>query len=801
MERPGRVLLATLAVLAACALAVTQLGSASSEDLLVGRHSDTGQATAALDRTFGEDPIVIDVKADLLTSLAPENLQRFVSVEGRLARLKGVKAVYGPGTFVNQTIVQTERVLRNDIGDVADRADAAAESVGKQAIREGKPLTEATRLGEAAREKILGDKVTEYRDLMVRFGAAGTPALSNQNFVDQLVLGSSSTPKKRFQWLFPTREHALILVRTHSGLGEGQTLALGGKIRALMGRSGIDPAQISVGGVPLVGAALEKQTRSEVLRIAPVALVTMLVLLLVALRRRRGWFVPLVLASSATLIALGLSWPLGLGLSIATVAAMPVVLGLGLDFAIQVQARYWIERRAGVTPQAAAQATRAGVGPTLLLAAGAMGAGFLALTVGSVPLLDRLGLFLAIGVVAAVALALLVAPALLVWLDRGEVRPLGLGVAPKLAGLHLRPVALTCLAAVAVAGIATSGQVGVQSDVANLAPKGMGELKAVQGLQRSLGTSGQVSVAIQAKDVTDPAIVTWIGRVERDVLKHEPALKPGPSIADLVTGGDPGATVTRSDVDGVFKLLPQYFRDAVVSRDGKVAQLSFGVPFVSAAEQASIVRRIETELADPPPGVQVATAGVLAAAAHSATALDDSRPWTLLLAALLVALVLGAAWREWTRVALVLIPALITAGVVGIVLTVLDVKVSPLGAALEPLVLAVGLEFAMLLEMRYRQARRAGASPRQSRLESMREIGGAVALSAATVAAGFAVLLTSSLSLLSQLGGLVALELGLTLVASIVLVPMLAERIDTGFLDDLPQASGLLRRRGFQRGD
>ena len=77
----------------------------------VQRHEETWRANAALRKDFGADPIYVTVDGDLGRTLALRNLVPLTGLEGKLARLAGVKAVYGPGTFINQTVVQTDRVI------------------------------------------------------------------------------------------------------------------------------------------------------------------------------------------------------------------------------------------------------------------------------------------------------------------------------------------------------------------------------------------------------------------------------------------------------------------------------------------------------------------------------------------------------------------------------------------------------------------------------------------------------------------------------------------------------------------
>jgi len=773
-----RTLVTAAALLAVAVGCITQLPSIASVDLLVSGRSDIGRAGEQLDRRFGGEPVVVTLSGDLSQTLSAANLLETLALEGRIARVKGVRVVYGPGTFLNQTIIQSESIMKRELGTVGAQARIAGEKAAARSRAAGDSEATALRKGEEARQAALGDRVQDYQALIARLGTVGLPALTNSAYINTIVFGAGVEPKPRFRWLFPDVSHALIVIRPQAGLGEDATLALGARVKQLVEDAKLQDVRLSVGGLPLLAAALERETRGEILRLAPIAIVAMLLLLLLTLRRRRARFVPLALALGGTVLATGLSWPLGL--SVSTVAALPVVLGLALDFAVQLQARFWHERMAGLAPGDAALRARAAVGPTLGLAAAAMSIGFLVLLVSSVPLLDRLGAFLALGTLTSVAVVVLVGPAVLTQFDRGPVAPLSLPRRFAPVGIAVRPAALAVLVGLAAGGLALSGQTRLESDLRTLSPAGLPELRGVEDLQRDLGTSGQVRVAVRADDVTDPAVVSWMGQVRDRALKADQRLSPGPNLSDLVTGGGGDPTIDRASVDSILRLLPRYFIDAAISRDRHVAELSFGIPLVSVEQQGRIVDRIRAATRGAPPGVEATATGLVAAAASSTASLESTRPGLLLLSALLIALVLYAAWRDVTRVVIVLGPALLAAGIASLVLLVVDLRLSPLGAALEPLVLAVGLEFGMLLDMRYREARSNGRSPAQARDETTREIVPAVMLSASTVAVGFGVLTASRLPLLSQLGWLVALELGLCLIAAVLVVPALAERLDRG---------------------
>ena len=105
-------------------------------------------------RAFGDEPIVISVRGDLATEiLEGRNLIGLLDLEGRAARLPGVRAVFGPGTFVNQTVVQTEKVVRQGAGAgrrrraerAADDARAAPRRSRASLAPEARPQRRARR--------------------------------------------------------------------------------------------------------------------------------------------------------------------------------------------------------------------------------------------------------------------------------------------------------------------------------------------------------------------------------------------------------------------------------------------------------------------------------------------------------------------------------------------------------------------------------------------------------------------------------------------------------------------------------
>ena len=109
--------------------------------------------------------------------------------------------------------------------------------------------------------------------------------------------------------------------------------------------------------------------------------------------RRRLRLVPLAVALAAVALTFGLMALVGAPLTMASIAVLPVLLGLGVDYAIQYQARI----PDPPTARGAARGGAAGV-PTIATAALATAAGFLVLLLSPVPMVRGFGVLLVLGV-------------------------------------------------------------------------------------------------------------------------------------------------------------------------------------------------------------------------------------------------------------------------------------------------------------------------------------------------------------------------------------------------------------------
>ncbi|HZI90777.1 MAG TPA: MMPL family transporter [Thermoleophilaceae bacterium] len=850
------------------AVLALQLKPSAGTDTLVSGSSDTARADARFKREFGDDSVVVLVRGDLQRTVLSSDLGRLIRLEGclsgnvpakgladlppacrELSDLKPARVVFGPGTFVNTAVNQIQGELGSRQQASAQRAEAAARSARQLSKRRGDPPAEQERLARSARQLVQGEFTRTLLEAALRYGITSSPSIDNPEFVDTLVFQRPKQgiqvgePKPRFAYLFPSRRSALIQVRLRPELSDAERTRTIELVREAVAAPAFKLEQggkYLTTGVPVIVDGLAREVRSGIFWLLGAALLVMAATLALVFRTRLR-LLPLALALAAAAMTFGVLSLTGWGLTMATIAVLPVLIGLAVDYAIQSQARFdeVLEReRAG--PAAAVPVAAAAGGPTIATAGLATAAGFLVLLLSPVPMVSQFGALLVVGIVIALVCAFTAGYAALSRFGGERRRPEDLppllprlrgrlakvratvggsrpgsavggfadAVRERSAGRAERAVAyavsrprkvLLVGLAVAVVGWGLDTQSRVVSDVRELVPSDLQELRDVNVLQEETGVSGEIDVTVRADDITDPDVISWMSSFQESTLKaagykdgercaqekDPPELCPALSLPTLLRTVD---AREQSQVRGLLDAVPPYFSQGVVTRDRKTANLAFGIRLQSLADQKEVVEKIKDRL-DPPDGVTASVVGlpVLAAEANGALSSPMRRILTLLAALAVVFAVLMAARRlagerdrgQAAREAGVpLVPIALATGWSGGVLFFLgllpgplEVELNPMSVTLGALVIAISTEFSVLLSARYRQERESGAAPAVALELTYRSTGAAVLASGATAIAGFAVLIASDIRMLRDFGILTVVDLSVSLIGVMLVLP------------------------------
>jgi uncharacterized protein len=856
VERPLPVLAATALVTLVAAVGALGLEADAGTDQLVDRDSDAFVGTEAFKREFGDDAVVVLVKGDLEQLVLSSDLGKLLALEaclsgkapgGRvfrdepapapcaaLAESRAARVVFGGATFLNQSAIQAERLLAQQSSAAQQQARAAAARAALDARRQGLSESDQRAAAQAAAQEVLTAFQQQVLDLAIRYGQTGIPRLDDPTFVQSVVFDrrSPGEPKPRFSAFWPSADAAQILIRLRPELGETERREAIEQIRAAVDDSSfrIRDAEYVVSGVPVVVEGLAQKLSDEIFLLLAVALAVMALTLALLLGPPMR-LLPLGIAIVAAATVFGLLAAFGGSLTMASLAVLPILIGLAVDYAIQFHARFAEAAHAGASaPRAAVEAAAAG-GPVIGAAGLATAAGFLVLLLSPIPMIRGFGVLLVAGIAIAFAVALTAGLATLS-LTRpaaGRPPPSGRLPAPLIAALERigqarraiseragslgrRALAASVAAPgrvlvvgliVAVIGWALGTRTEVISDIRELVPRNLPELQNVDELQEATGVSGEVDVTVNAPDLTDPEVIAWMSDYKQRVLsragftseatscrEQDTQLCPSIALPDLFGENE---APDQARIRRTLALLPPYFSQAVINSDpdtgelGDTAVIAFGIKVMPFDEQKQLIDAIRAEIDppgtgnDPPDGVSAEVVGLPVLAADANSALEGNRYLLTFAGLAAVALALLAVYRSLRRALVPLIPVALATGWSALGLAITGVPLNPMSATLGALVIAIATEFSVLIAARYGEERRTALSVGESLRRAYSRTGVAVIASGITAIAGFATLIATDIRMLRDFGIVTVIDLSVALVGVLIILPAALVWAESGF--------------------
>jgi hydrophobe/amphiphile efflux-3 (HAE3) family protein len=894
----------TISIVVALAIAggVLALGlkPSTGTDTFVSSSSATYRATTDDHQHFGGDAVVVLIREPLTDLVETKDLATVTFLEaclagqyvvpsqqlqafqpappgahapyggyaspcGKLMRYKPVQVVYGPGTFLNRAVAAVNEEIQSLLKSAQQQIASASQAAEKLALARGLSRAQAQAAAKSAGALEQQQQLQQLEQLAVNSGISGAPRIDDPQFIPAIVFDNSrgvGQPKARFAYLFPTAKSALIQVRLKASLGDAQRAQaiswIRQAVRMPMFRSA-HGGTYTVTGAPVVINDLASTITGSIGGLLIAAVLVMAATLLIVFRSPQrpardpaspDWaggessgclrLLPLAVALAAAGITFGLLSLVGGTLTMASIAVLPILIGLAVDYAIQFQSRAQEAQRglggeAGGARAAVGRAAALGA-PTIATAALATATGFLVLLLSPVPMVQGFGLLLVVGIAVAFVCALTAGSAGLGLADRDGG---ALGAAMRGAGDILRDVlapvrraagrvgraarrpaiglvrgilahprrALTVGLVLAVAGWIADTQTSVQSDVTKLVPSNMPALRDLRMLERVTGVSGEVDIIVHAKNVATPATVGWMKNFENALFDHYryietkgctySTLCPALSLPDLFStdggAGQRSSALTASSINSLLSAVPTYFSQAVITPDHREATLAFGIRLMPLSRQQQVINYMRSQL-HPPPGLTAQLAGipVLAAQADAALASPAHRMLMLLAGLMAVGLVLLVVFRQLERALVPLVPIALATGWSALILFAIGIPLNPMSATLGALVIAISTEFSVLLSERFRQERAAGYEVAEALSRTYRFTGAAVLASGITAIAGFGVLVLSNIAMLRDFGFVTLVDMSVSLGGVLLVLP--AVLVLAQGRDSVRTARGLLRR-------
>lgn len=785
-KRAGVVALVGLIITLVLGFGITRLDFATGQDSYLNKEEDVYQDSVAYQDLFGGQAMLAAISMDTGHTIDEifdaDGIGQFRALHDELTAAGLFEAVVTPLIALEyvDTLIQGDNPggdpLTNFAGAFLQRGIGIEEQGSDAArIRTEESLGALQRINEVPAEERTFD---------------------NAAWVNVLIYDNHGDTRLSLRTFFTDPTHAMVVVRLPGNLSIEDEGAAAVLAKDRMDELSFENATVVATGAPILLKDINDYLRGGMLLLGGIA-VAIMTLILIVFFDVRWRLLPLAVILVGCIWAFGLAGFLGIPLTVVTIAGLPVMLGVGIDYAIQMHAR--VEEEVILDRSAhPIQETARNLGPALLVVTFDAIFAFVALRFAKVPMIRDFGLLLAVGI-AVICLNSIVMP--LAALGIREFRSpttgkdfregilgrltVNLGALPQVTAVPLAVASVVIF----VGGIVVEDDLVLQTDPIEWVNQDSDTIKNIRTIEDEVQTSGEMGLFVQSADIfTDENIAFMHDFRVRQLDEFgfgsgaPREFINGNSIEAIVTDiaefeATSPLVPTGDEARLAFALAPPDIQRILVNADGTAANLVFRISPGSIDDLAVVVDEIRGSI-DPPTGTSATPSGLAVVGVGLLENLESNRIILTYLAMLFVFLFLAVRLRSIVRSLLSLVPVAIAVGMASLVAWAFGLHLSPMTAVGGPLVIAACTEFTSLILLRFVEERARGLEPQEAVDVVAARTGRAFIVSGMTAIAGVAVLAFSSLPLLRDFGRIVAMNVTVALLSALVVLPPLLVRAE-----------------------
>ncbi len=606
----------------------------------------------------------------------------------------------------------------------------------------------------------------------------------------QVTAIKEQVPKSLLERYLPSNTFTMVLVTLDTGLSKDQSTAALNNIQSLVSSTHVPPGTtVSVTGSSAFSQQMGAEMRTSMGTLIAIAMILMIIVLGLLFGYVSHRFLPVLMVGMGLIITFGVLGLAGVQISMAAIAAFPILIGLGIDYAIQFQARLEEEARKGSLIDAV-RGTMMNTGPAVFYAMFATAMGFAALFLSPVPMIRGFALVSITGIATCYAVSLIGIP---VVARLVSYRPKGVhtevheatGYDRFLGTLSVRiaknPLPLLAVVGIiALVGVALDSSIPISTDEKTFVPQDMPALVLMEKVSRTMGSTSPVPILVTGDRVDSLETLNWMIEFEDYALAHHSdRLTGATSIADLAVQYNGGTMpTTESRLRAVLETIPATTRAAYLSGHG-TAQISFSSTKMDTQAQDALKGQLEEDLAftSPPPGVSAQPTGSFALFTKLIGDLSDNKDGMTVLGFGLVLATLLLVYRKLNAAA-PLIPIVAVVGWNAVAMTALGIDYTPLTATLGAMTIGVAAEYTILVLERFLEERRKTDDVYTAIEHSVQKIGRAITVSGLATLFGFSALCVSTFPMISNFGITTVIAVGFSLIGAIVVMPAALVLVD-----------------------
>lgn len=602
--------------------------------------------------------------------------------------------------------------------------------------------------------------------------------------------------------LYPSNVLTLVQIKLTPGLSEEVQKSVLNNVGSVIDTSSPPPGvTIEMSGSPAFSQQMGEGLMSNMGILIGGAMVLMIITMGILFAYVRHRFMPVLLVGLGLITSLGLMGLAGISLNMAVIGAFPVLIGLGIDYAIQFHARFDEEARKGSLDNAVFM-TVTRTGPAVLYAMLATSMGFVAMFVSTVPMIRSFGIVSIIGINTCYWFSCIGMPTLGLLLNykpkpeqTGECYAVGTDACDTIIGkeknkkksgfsygefltntsvkIAKNPIPILLIAGlIALIGFQIDPTIPVSSDENAFVPSDMPAKINIDKVTRIIGATSTADLMVQGSRVTDLDTILWIKEFQDYELAHHTELTGATSIVTYILQYNDGVMPkTQAELDLVLAKIPESTRESVLSSPMN-GIIRFSTTNLEMTQENDLKEQMirEIEFLEPPVGITVDPAGSFELYTSLLGSMSESKDQMTVLGFIFVGIFLILVYRHLHAVS-PMIPIIFVVGWNAVMMYIIGLTYNPLTATLGSMTIGVAAEYTILVMERYAEEEERLHDPIAAIQESVQKIGSAITVSGLATFFGFSALCLATFPIISNFGISTLIAVAFSLIGAIFIMP------------------------------
>ena len=615
---------------------------------------------------------------------------------------------------------------------------------------------------------------------MVQMANGGALPRSNA----EIIAAKEKIPPELLKKYLPSELMAMSVINLDTGTTHDSRNQFLDNLDTLIKNSDIPPGiHVTISGDP----AFQKQMGEEIGSETGILIIGAMFLMVIAVgflfSHVRFRFLPVFVVGSGLLVTFGFMGIAGIPLSMVVIAAFPVLIGIGIDYAIQFQSRFDEEVQKGSLSEAVTN-TLTNMGPSVLFAMVATSLGFIAMYISPIPMVGQFGTTCVIGVTSCYLMALLIVPTFGKIIDYKPIarkKDDSEGIMArydKFLGRLARRIAqhpvsvLLVVGLIAIVGIQLDSTIPISTDEDTFVPPDMPAVVDLKKIQRTMGSTLSLSVIVRGDEMLDSNTISWIDDFGSYEVNKRAEITGVNSIATTLRKYNNGVLPqTPSEISEVLDRVPSDTRDQYLNGNME-SLLEFSLVKMNNNVAENTVTGVKDDIRwnYAPPGIYATPTGSLELFTTLIKEIKESKTMMTLLGFFMIFVFLLAVYRRLSAISPI-IPIIMIVGWNGAIMYILSIDYTPMTACLGSMTIGVASEYTILIMERFQEERNRGMEILDAIQTSVQKIGTAVTVSGLTTVFGFSALLLSTFNIINDFGKTTVITVAFSVMGAIVVMP------------------------------